>query len=142
LIYKFNDDNNNNCYHHHHQLFYILHKSFGLLVSDLMSKKKIVDRISLKLDIKYPVIKNWEDLAFELGAPENIQAKCKRTTDHSPTELLFESLSSWSQTENLQVNELIAKLTEMDTGSQIVVEVIKNHIPGTVNNIKLTCNHV
>lgn len=87
------------------------------------------DRISLKLNKGSIVLANWENLACEFNAPPHIKAQCRRTTNESPTELLFESFKSWRHTENLTVSQLI-RLLSNDLKRKDAVEVIENAIPG------------
>ena len=90
----------------------------------------MIDDISLQLNRRSPVVKNWEDLASELHASQEVIAKCRRLTPHSPTELLFETLSSFHKTVNLTVNQLIEKLDSLSRKD--AVKLLDEKIPGKV----------
>lgn len=67
----------------------------------------MMEKVSLRLDPSNFVIKNWEYLASELRAPKNVKAQCRRSTHHSLTRVLFEKLSTLSDTKDLTVSQLI-----------------------------------
>jgi len=91
----------------------------------LDNDSKLLETICLMLLPYHRLIKNWENLAYELNAPAALRTRLKRQTHHSQTNELFYTLSVVKK--ELKVQELIKVLR--DLGRRDVAEMLITKVP-------------